>query len=99
MIELELWQKIGLYALLLGSLYIYVKLSNLKVNGAPFLRLEYRILIAVLFPLILIAAILIGSVLLAAALVALALITVYSLVTKKKIKINFRRITPKDPLS
>jgi len=99
MVTLDLWQKIALYALVLGSLFVYVKLSNLKINGMPFLRLEYRILIAALFPLVLIVAFIAGTAILAAALAVFAIITLYSFITKKKIKIKIPGMKPRQPLS
>ncbi len=98
MIQLELWQKIALYIALLTSLYIYVKTSRLTINGVPFLRLKYRIILAIFFPLVFLGALLIGSAILALALVTISLLALYSLVTKKKISVKITRTIPKKPL-
>ena len=97
MITLEIWQKAAIYILLLMSLFIYVKTSEIKVNGTPWIKTEYRLLLAIFFPLILIGAILISSIILAIALVSVSLLFLYSFVTKKKIKIQINGLIPKRP--
>jgi len=65
MIEITLWQKIILYALLLISLFIFVKLSKLRIFNRPLISLKYRIILALFFPLILIVAFFLGSLIIA----------------------------------
>ena len=99
MVELQLWHKVVLYVLILGSLFVYVKLSNLKINNVPLLRKEYRILAAVFFPLIIIGAFLIGSILAGVALVVVASMFLYTLFTKKKLNIRINARIPRRPLN
>ena len=63
MVDLLLWQKIVLYALLLISIYIFVKTSQIKINNAPLIKLKYRILLALFFPIILGLAFIFGFIL------------------------------------
>ena len=65
MIEITLWQKIILYVLLLISLFIFVKTSQIKIFNRPLISLRTRILLALFFPLILIVAFFLGSLLIA----------------------------------
>ena len=100
MMELQLWQKISIYLLILLSLFIYVKVSNLKINGLPLLRKKYSIALATFFPLVLVIAVVLGSIILAIALAGASLIALYSFFTKKRINITItKRIQNKPPLS
>ncbi len=65
MIEIQFWQKIILYILLLISLFIFVKTSQIRINNTPLISLKYRVLLALFFPIILIIGLLLGSVIIA----------------------------------
>jgi len=84
MIELAAWQKIVLYLLLLLSLYIFVKTSQIKINNKPILKLKYRILIAVFFPVIFALAFIAGSIIIGIATVAIAVVIFSSYLNRKK---------------
>ena len=86
MVTLVLWQKIALYVLLLLGIYVFVRSSQLKINNKPILKLEYRILLAVLAPVLLLIGILIGSFIVAIALAVLLLISANAFFRKKSIK-------------
>lgn len=88
--ELVLWQRIVLYIIIIIDLYIFVKLSQLRVGRYPLIKLHWRVLIAVLFPLIFTLAFLFAGILLAAALTVLFILFLFSLFRgKKNIRIKF----------
>ncbi|MFA5176184.1 MAG: hypothetical protein WC413_02915 [Candidatus Nanoarchaeia archaeon] len=65
-----MWQQILLYAFILISLFIFVKTSQIKVNGHNLISLKYRILLALFFPLVFVLLFLLSSVILALVLTA-----------------------------
>lgn len=98
MIALEPWHKVVLYILLLGAIFIFVKTSQIKINNRPVIRLEYRLLLAIFFPVVLALALIFGSLIFAIALAGLALVYFYSKATKKRFRINLVRKRFKKPL-
>jgi len=46
------WLNVLLYIFILISLFIYVKLSSIKINGVSLIKLHWRILLAIFFPVI-----------------------------------------------
>lgn len=88
--EIQLWQRLILYAFILIALFIYVKLTQLEVNGIKLIKLRYRILISSFFPLIFIILFSIGSIILALALTVIFILFLLSLFKKppKMIKIR-----------
>lgn len=87
MLELKLWQEILLWAIIFIDLFIFVKLSQLDINGFPLIKLHWRILIAVLFPLIFVIALMFSAVLVAIVLIILFILFLFFLFGKK---FNFR---------
>ena len=81
---LNLWQEILLWVVIGLDLYIFVKLSKLRIGRFPLIKLRYRVLIAVLFPLLFILAFLLVGVLAALALTLLFFIFLFSLFGRKR---------------
>lgn len=86
MIELNLWQEIILYIIVLIDLFIFIKLSQIKVHGKTLVKLHWRLLIALIFPLLFVLVIMFGAILLA---LALVLIFILFFILKKK-KYSFK---------
>ncbi|MFH1592004.1 MAG: hypothetical protein ABIB47_01410 [Candidatus Woesearchaeota archaeon] len=84
MIELLLWQKIVFYLLLLISIFIFVKTSKLKINNVPIIKLRYRILLSLFFPIVLILALVIGSIMVGIIAAAIFILFLSSYFTRKK---------------
>ena len=91
MVELLLWHKIALYILLLGAIFVLVKTSQLKTHGRTVIPLKYRIMLATFFPLIIALAFVLGTIILAIAFVAISILIIYSLFSKKKVRISINR--------
>ena len=85
---LVLWQKLVLYGLILGALFVYVRMSQVKVGSRPLIPLQYRIALAVLFPVILGLIVVFSSFVLALVAVGLLLLFAVGKITKKKFKIK-----------
>ena len=81
-----MWQKIGLFGLLLLVLFIYVQLSKIRINGRLLIPLKYRILTAVFFPVLFGVLFLVGAVLLAIVLAAVLVFAVLTMIHKRKVK-------------
>ncbi|MEK6922315.1 MAG: hypothetical protein AABX08_00775 [Nanoarchaeota archaeon] len=86
MIEFALWHKIALYVLLLLSIFIFVKTSELKISNIPIIKLKYRIAIALFFPVILILAFLIGSIVIGIIAASIFILSLTSYFSRKKYK-------------
>jgi hypothetical protein len=87
---LELWQEILLWVIIFIDIFIFVKLSQLKIGRFPLIKLYWRVLIAILFPLIFVVAFMFIGVILAVALTVLFLIFLYSLLRGKTPKFRIR---------
>ncbi len=85
---LKLWQEILIWVVIFIDLYIYVKLSQIKINGINLIKLRYRLLIAVLFPLVFVLAFMFAGVILALALVVLFILFLLGFFRKKRFKIR-----------
>ncbi|MDD5651469.1 MAG: hypothetical protein PHF86_13825 [Candidatus Nanoarchaeia archaeon] len=79
------WTKIIFYIFILIALFIYVKLSQLQFNGVK-IKLVYRILLALFFPVIFLLFLLIGSILIGIILTILFIIGLWILIIKLKHK-------------
>ncbi len=88
MIELAAWQKIALYVLLLITIFIFVKTSQIKINNRPLIKLKYRIALAAFFPIIFVGAIIISSIIIGViiALAALIMLSSYSIRKMKRLR-------------
>ena len=84
--QLGLWERITVYGLIVAALFVFAMLSKLKINGRPVLSLKYRILIALLFPLLLVLLFLFGAVVIGVIVLALIVIFIIGLLNNKKIK-------------
>ncbi len=83
---MPLWQKISAYAYLLIGFFIFAKTSNMKVMGYPVIKLKWRIILAVFFPVIFVLGILLGAAALGIGLAFFALMALLSIFTGKQIK-------------
>ena len=92
MIEITLFQKVLIYTFVLIALFIFVTLSKIQLFGIKIIKLPYRVLISILFPLIFLILILIGAFIIAIILLALIIILIFSLFGKRKIKVYFKRL-------
>ncbi len=88
MIELSLWQEIILYVIMLIDLFIFIKLSQVKIRGRSLVKLHWRILIALIFPLLFVLVLMFGAILLALALVLLFIL--FFILKKKKYSFKIR---------
>ena len=84
MITLELWQKVVLYLLFLLSIFVFVQTSKLRINNMPLIKLKYRILLALFFPVILGLVFIIGSVFIGLIAAIILLFTLRSYFLRKK---------------
>ena len=87
---LSIFERIALYILILIAIYIFVKTSELEFNGKKILKLKYRILLALFFPIILIIGLLLSSFIIAIALTIVFIIFLLPFLNKHK-KIYFWR--------
>jgi len=88
--SLKLWQEILLWIVIAIDLFIFIKLSAIKINGISLVKLHWRILIALVFPLIFIFAFIFGAILIAIVLMVLFILFLFSLFGKKyKFRIRF----------
>ncbi len=88
---LTIFERIVLYILILIAIYIFVKTSELKIRGIPVLKLKYRLLLALFFPLVLVIGLLLSSFFIAIILVIFFIIFLYIKFFKSKnIKLSFR---------
>lgn len=83
---MELWIRVLIYALVLIVTYIFVKLTNLRFFGRV-LSLKWRLLIAGLFPVILILGLVFGALIFSLVLVVLLIFYLFS--RKRKFTIRF----------
>lgn len=90
--QLDLWKKILLYGFVLIALFVYAKLSNLKVRNVPLVPLHYRIFLALFFPFILVLFFFFGAALLTFVLLIAFIIYILSLLQKRRIRIKRIRI-------
>ena len=79
---MELWQRIIVYAFILIALFIFVKTSQIEINGIKIIKLRYRVLLALFFPVILILIFLFSSILISLILTILFIILLVSLLFK-----------------
>ncbi len=89
-----MWEKILIYAAILIFLYIFVKLSQLKINNKPVLPLYLRILISLFFPIIFVIILLLSSIIFSFLLLIILFIVFLYFVSKFKRKsfIKFKKI-------
>ncbi|MCX6712053.1 MAG: hypothetical protein NT139_03390 [Candidatus Woesearchaeota archaeon] len=59
-IHLTLLEKILIYVFILLAIFIFVKLSNIQIFGHKVIKLKYRIIITIIFPLILVILLIFG---------------------------------------
>jgi len=95
MINLQLWQKIALYVLILLSIFVFVQTSKLKINNVPIIKLKYRILLALFFPLIILLAFILGSIFIGLIVGIIAIFTLRSYLLRKKMDIERKAILKK----
>lgn len=86
--NLVLWQKLVLYAMVLIGIFIFVKTSQFKILGVPLIKLRYRIILALFFPMIFVILFIFGALLFALVLVVLLVLLLYSVFGKRKIRIR-----------
>ncbi|MBU0929591.1 MAG: hypothetical protein KJ623_00795 [Nanoarchaeota archaeon] len=79
------WERILFYIFVLIALFIYVKISNIQINGKK-IKLVYRLSLALFFPIILLIGILIGSVIIGIILLVLFIIGIWILFSRLKNK-------------
>lgn len=90
MLEIS-WIKLLIYALILIIIYIFVKLTKFNIFGKQILSLKWRIVIALLFPVILIIGLVFGALIFGIILVIFLLFYLSSLLgRKRKLVIRFR---------
>jgi len=82
---LSLTQKIIIYILLLIAIYIFVKTSEIEIFGKKLIKLKYRVVLAVFFPIFLLLALILSTFLAAAILLIIFLFFVFSFLRKKKL--------------
>lgn len=80
-----IFERIVLYILILIAIYIFVKTSELEINGKKIIGLEYRILLALFFPIVLIIGILLGSFIIAIILCIIFISILLGFLRKNKI--------------
>ncbi len=56
-----MWVEIIFYVFILVALFIFVKVGEMEVNGKKVVSLKYRILIALIFPLLIVLFLFIGA--------------------------------------
>ena len=83
--ELTLIERIFIYIFILIAIYIFVKTSKLEIFGKKIIKLKYRILLAVFFPLIILITIILSSFIAAIILTIIVLFLIYSFLRKKKL--------------
>lgn len=83
MLEIS-WVKILIYALILAIIYIFVKLTNFNIFGKRILSLKWRVVIALLFPVILIIGLVFGAIIFGIILVIFLLFYLNSLFGRKR---------------
>jgi len=86
---LTLIQRIILYIVILIAIYIFVKTSQIKLNGRELISLKYRVLIALFFPLVIVIGVILSSFILAIIIILGFIVFLYIKFFRKK-KINFR---------
>lgn len=82
---LTLTQRIIIYIVILIAIYIFVKTSELEIFGKKLIKLKYRILLAVFFPLVLLLAIVLSSFIAAVIMVIVIIFLIYSFLRNKKL--------------
>ena len=89
-----MWEKILIYAAILIFLYIFVKLSQLKINNKPVFPLYLRILISLFFPILFVIALLLSSIILSFLLLVILFIAFLYFISKfrRKSFIKFKKI-------
>ena len=81
---LTIFERIVLYIIILIAIYIFVKTSELKFNGIKILRLKYRILLALFFPLVIVIGVILSSFITAIIISIIAIIMLFSFFRKYK---------------
>ena len=79
MIMITLFQRILIYIVLLIAIYIFVRTSQLEINRVKVLKLKYRILLSLFFPLILVIGLILSSFFIAIFLLILFIVFLYAL--------------------
>jgi len=81
-----MWQKILFYTFLLAAFFIFMKLSEIKVNGRNLIGLKYRFLIALIFPILIVLFIFFGLFILFLVIIVLAIFGIVFLFNMFRIK-------------
>ncbi|MBS3163197.1 hypothetical protein J4427_00720 [Candidatus Woesearchaeota archaeon] len=76
------WLRIVFYIFVLIALFIYVKVSQIRINGRSMIKLKYRILLALFFPLLFVLFLLIGSIIVGIALTVLFILGIWILLSR-----------------
>jgi len=90
--SVPLWQRIIAYIFLLLSLYIFIKTSRLQIGGIKIIKLRYRIILALFFPIILILGLIFGAFLIGLAICVFILLLIAGFITGKKFRIRMIRL-------
>ncbi len=89
---LSMGQKIGLYVFIVLAFFIFAVLSRLRFFGRTVLSLPYRILIAVLFPVIFVLLFVIGAFLVGFVFLLILALLVFTLLSGRKMHIKRIRL-------
>lgn len=89
------WLKILFYIFVLIALFIYVKLSNIEINGVKLIKLKYRILLALFFPVLFVLFLLLSSVIIGIILTIIFIVLILILISRFKNKGKKRLILMK----
>jgi len=76
------WLRIVFYIFVFIALFIYVKVSQIRINGRSMIKLKYRILLALFFPLLFVLFLLIGSIIVGIALTVLFILGIWILLSR-----------------
>ena len=81
---ITIFERIVLYMVVLIAIYIFVKISEIEFNGVKILKLKYRILLALFFPLVIVIGFLLSSFLISLILVIGVIVFLYLKFFRKK---------------
>lgn len=81
-----MWVQVVFYLALLIAFFIFMKLSDFEINGRKIISLKYRILIALIFPILIILFILFGIFILLLVIFVLVVLGIIFLLNMFKIK-------------
>lgn len=80
------WLRIIFYIFVLIALFIYVKTSQIEINDKKLIKLKYRILLALFFPLLFVLFLLIGSIIVGIILTILFIVGTWFLLSRLRYK-------------